>query len=67
MLSLIDAKLGLGRRKGILCQLGANIPNEIGLGADRSNPKKNSRENEPPLPYLTTHRLMMKEALKSCK
>ena len=71
MLSFISAKFRLGRRKRVLRQLGANISNQVGLGGRKSNPgsnpKKNSGENQLPLPHSNTHNLIMNEAGGSCK
>ena len=67
MLTLIVLKFRLGRGKGILRQLGADVADQVDLGMDERNPEKNPGENERPFPHSNTHNLMMNEALESCK
>ncbi len=64
---LIGANFRLSGGKAVLCQLGANIPDQVGLGNQWSEPKKNPGEKQAPLRNPTTHSLMMNEALESCK
>src|SRR5208282_489475 len=54
--------------------LGANIADHVGSGRrrnaernDEENSGKDKDEDEAPLPHLNTHRLMMNEAVGSCK
>jgi len=55
------------RGKRILCQLGADVADQVGLGMEGRNPEKNRDENKRPLPHSNAHKLMMNEALESCK
>src|SRR5260370_8995799 len=67
MLSLVGAEFRLGGGRTVLSQLGANIPDQVGLGNQGSEPKKYPGEDQTPSHYPTAHSLMMNEALESCK
>jgi hypothetical protein len=67
MLTLIVLEFRLSCGERVLRQLGADVADQVGLGMNARNPKKNRGEKKRPLPHSNTHNLMMNEAQESCK